>query len=70
MLQHKILKQTPKFQVNSSTQRDFHNVKMAVFYPHYNDNSTKVLTWDGHVFTTVTIEYGRAARRLVFNKFY
>ena len=33
---------------------------MVAFYPHYNDNSTKVLTWDGHVFTTGDNRYGRA----------
>ena len=38
-------------------------------YPHYNDNSTKVLTWDGHVFTTVDNRYGQSSK-LVFNKFY
>ena len=53
--------QTPKFQVNSSTQRDFHNVKMVAFYPHYNDNSTKVLTWDGHVFSAGDNRYGQGA---------
>ena len=36
---------------------------MVSFYPHYNDNSTKVLTWDGHnVFTTGDNRYGQAAQ--------
>ena len=50
---------TPKFQLGSSTTRDFKNVKMISFFPHYNDLSTKILTWDGHLYATGDNRYGQ-----------
>ena len=44
------------FQLGSSTTRDFKNVKMVSFFPHYNDLSTKILTWDGHLYVLAIID--------------
>ena len=50
---------TPKFQLGSNTARDFKNVKMISFYPHYNDMSTKILTWDGMLYCSGDNRYGQ-----------
>jgi alpha-tubulin suppressor-like RCC1 family protein len=52
---------TPKFQLGSDTEREFHNVKLVAGFPHYNDLSTKILTWDGHVFQCGDNRYGQSS---------
>lgn len=52
---------TPKFQLGSDTERDFKNVKLVAGYPHGNDLSTKILTWDGHVFQCGDNRRGQAS---------
>ena len=52
---------TPKFQLGSDTEREFHNVKLVAGFPHGNDLSTKILTWDGHVFQCGDNRYGQSS---------